>query len=308
MDISDHDARARYGVATSHESLASGERRFRLIQDDGTGYIRTEAPSTGAWQQSHFHRALRETYIVQSEWAVYAEDGKDGLGLTLYGPGGLFTSAPDVVHSVYLPAGAVIHTVKHGAGSKGDRHTDARTEDFDRRLAALGDEAAVLTAARRAPQAPGGARYTEEYRHFDTLIWQAPAWASAIFALSLQALDGDLQAGLGRISGVSSAVAMAAFCSFMSLTLMCFAFVLWRFRRHQFMLKAYPGAAWYRSAGTYTQSLITAQSGVLLFLALLFLGIRPIVALPATALAVVIIGCLFETRLRKRRGGASEEP
>ena len=70
--ISEDDA-ASQGIRTNHERMSNDELRFRLTAADGSGYIRTVASNTGAWQSSHFHKALLETYIVQSGWAALVE-------------------------------------------------------------------------------------------------------------------------------------------------------------------------------------------------------------------------------------------
>lgn len=112
--ISPDDARS-LGITTSHESMENREMRFRLMATDGSAYIRTVAGASGAWQNSHLHRNLRETYIVQSGWMVLVElrDGKEAFLRLL--PGEVASTTPGVAHNVYLPGGAVIHTVKHGA-------------------------------------------------------------------------------------------------------------------------------------------------------------------------------------------------
>ena len=66
------EARAK-GVSTEHNEMPTGELRFRLKHDDGTAYIRTEATDRGGWQNSHYHRTVRETYIVQRGKMAFAE-------------------------------------------------------------------------------------------------------------------------------------------------------------------------------------------------------------------------------------------
>jgi hypothetical protein len=99
--------------------MDNGEYRFRLMregQDMGYGYILTEMPlDKWGWQNSHHHQGVMETFIVQSGWIAYAElRGGIGLLIKICKPGEMFTSMPGIPHNVYMPAGAVIHTVKHG--------------------------------------------------------------------------------------------------------------------------------------------------------------------------------------------------
>ncbi|MBR0852510.1 hypothetical protein JQ543_32605 [Bradyrhizobium diazoefficiens] len=121
--LNDQDA-AALGVLTNHEQMDNGEYRFRLVGADGAAYIRTVAGGRGAWQNSHFHEAVRETYIVQSGWMALAQRNEQGVTLQVYRPGQLLTTEPRVSHNVYLPANAVIHTVKYGGANESDWHAD----------------------------------------------------------------------------------------------------------------------------------------------------------------------------------------
>jgi hypothetical protein len=279
--------------------MANGELRFRLLTAEGGGYILTRSPA-GGWQQSHFHVTTTETYIVQSGWVAFATPGADGeAAIRIARPGDIFTVQPGVIHNIYMARDAIIHTVKHGMSSTGDRKTDERTRAFDAVLSGF-DETRTLAGESdpRGSPAPTPA-YGEEYRHFDNLIWQAPAWASAIFALSLQGLDSEVQAGFTR-AGLPSDQALFGFWSLMSAALFCFSFVLWRFRCHQAGLKVWR-TPWYRSASTYTQLLITAQSGALMFLAGVAAGLAPPITALVCAGLTLAITSLFEVRLRNRR-------
>ena len=125
------EAETNHGISTYHQVMDNGEYRFRLLKSDGSAYIRTEASSTGAWQSSHFHSSVKETYIVQSGWIVYAEFMNGERRLTLYRAGQLFTAQPGAIHNVYMPADAVVHTVKHGSALTEDRIADEITKRFD---------------------------------------------------------------------------------------------------------------------------------------------------------------------------------
>jgi hypothetical protein len=121
--LSDQDA-AALGVRTHHEQMDNGEYRFRLVAADGTAYIRTVAGARGAWQNSHYHESVRETYIVQSGWMAFAQRVEGKVTLQVYRPCELLTTEPRVSHNVYLPAGAVVHTVKYGGANESDWHAD----------------------------------------------------------------------------------------------------------------------------------------------------------------------------------------
>ena len=129
------EARAK-GISTEHNEMPSGERRFRLRHDDGTAYIRTEATDSGGWQKSHYHRSVRETYIVQRGKMALAELIEDALKIRIFGPNEICATEPNVSHNVYMYRNSVIHTVKHGeAGDSADWHSnpllDEKTAHLD---------------------------------------------------------------------------------------------------------------------------------------------------------------------------------
>jgi hypothetical protein len=102
--------------------MDNGEVRFRLMHDAGDGYIRTMMGSQGGWQNAHSHDSVIETYIVQSGWIGVALMDHAVVDLQTREEGDSFTTVPGAPHNIYLPAGSVIHTVKHGACRPGDWH------------------------------------------------------------------------------------------------------------------------------------------------------------------------------------------
>ena len=106
--------------------MPTGELRFRLKHDDGTAYIRTEATDRGGWQNSHYHRTVRETYIVQRGKMAFAELVDGALRVRIFGPNEICTTEPNVAHNVYLYCNSVIHTVKHGEAGDHPIGTQAR--------------------------------------------------------------------------------------------------------------------------------------------------------------------------------------
>lgn len=108
----------QYGVAASHGRMDNGELRYRLISTDGSAYVRVEASAEGGWQNSHYHNAVLETYIIQKGWAAFVELDNDGLTWRIMQPGDVYTTRREVSHNVYLPGHAVIHVVKHGGNGQ----------------------------------------------------------------------------------------------------------------------------------------------------------------------------------------------
>lgn len=132
--LSDDKAWTKYGIMTKHEKMDNGELRFRLLCEDGSAYIRTVAGDQGAWQNSHYHQSVKETYIVQEGWMAYAEMREGALVGTVYVKDASVTTQPSIVHNVYLPEGAVIHTVKHGIALERDWHASEKFDEMTKNL------------------------------------------------------------------------------------------------------------------------------------------------------------------------------
>lgn len=122
------------GISFTKEVMINGELRIRLSSQDGSTYIRTEAGESGAWQNSHYHLELEETYIVQKGWIGVAELIDGVLSIRREKESGLFTIKPMVSHNLYLPANAVIHTVKHGKVKQGDWHESQELDALTKHL------------------------------------------------------------------------------------------------------------------------------------------------------------------------------
>jgi mannose-6-phosphate isomerase-like protein (cupin superfamily) len=111
------DLADQYRIETRSERMPNGEIRFRMYGPDGNGYVRVVSGPSGAWQNSHSHHRIRETYVVETGWMVLAQyrPGLNEVELTRVDPGGIVTTEPLRKHNVYLPAHALIHVVKHGS-------------------------------------------------------------------------------------------------------------------------------------------------------------------------------------------------
>lgn len=174
--ISTDDAATIYGIRTNHEQMPNGERRFRFTSDDGNDYIRTVAGTRGAWQKAHFHTALRETYIVESGWMALAEEVNGKTVIRVYWPSQVATTKPSVVHNVYLPAAAVIHTVKHGSNAKGDWIESAA---FTGLTATITEQEIHAQNSGEVARQAAGSRfdaYILLYNNLDDLIWRIPGY------------------------------------------------------------------------------------------------------------------------------------
>ena len=284
-EISPSNAKAKHKISTHHECMENGELRFRLLHVDGSAYVRTEAASSGGWQKSHVHQTVMETYIVQHGWMALAELINGQRVVRIFERGGIVTTRPGVTHNVYLPNDTVIHTVKHGHVSGADRERGPNGQAFDLITKELDSEDEIRAAAIRASNMTS---YGEEYRHFDNLIWQVPAWATAIFALSIQ----SVLEMLGRSDLAQNHWQwLAVLILFLASCVACFSLVLARFRIHQRAFKGFSDTPRWKSASTWTQSLLALEISALVGIALVFIGVHlPWAVGLSTGLGLAAIG------------------
>lgn len=298
-EITGQEAATRYGVTAHHEEMNNGECRFRLLKTDGTAYVRTESGPLGAWQDSHDHNGVKETYIVQKGWMAYATLMADELDIRILGAGEMLTTPLRVAHNVYLPAGAVIHTVKHGDAAIQDRKVNDGTRRLDEATKCLSEDQIRFEAEKSAHQKTSET-YTAEYRHFDTLIWQLPVWCTAIFAATALGTNSIQQATfITDATGLTKKTIATSFLILMSLVLLALGHALYRFRRHQTKIKRYPKISIWSSASTYLQMIVTLQAVTLLFLVLLMNGLRLRLAFWGGGLILVLLTIYREYGLRR---------
>jgi hypothetical protein len=91
------------------------------------------------------------------------------------------------------------------------------------------------------PGLPDGC-YTEDYRHFDNLIWQVPNWASATFALTATAASVGAVNGAAFLTatGLSIKPFLGTFLLIVAVVLTLLWNVLFRFRVHQATIRIRP--------------------------------------------------------------------
>lgn len=133
-DISQELAQ-EYGVTSSHSLMDNGELRYRLVSTDGSAYVRVEASADGGWQNSHYHKVVLETYIIQKGWAAFTERDNNMVLWKMMKPGDVYTTRREIPHNVYLPGNAVIHVVKHGGnGPEDDWYSDAELDAMTKHI------------------------------------------------------------------------------------------------------------------------------------------------------------------------------
>lgn len=125
------------GVSVRGQKMPNGEYRYRTMGtdkygNDGSGCIITEAePGTdGAWQNSHFHHGVQETYYVARGWMALAELLKNGkIKLRIFKAGDKVTTKVGVRHNVYMSEGAVTYTIKHGDVTPGAKDWHGESDE-----------------------------------------------------------------------------------------------------------------------------------------------------------------------------------
>ena len=175
--ISTRSARDNYGIYTDHELMPNGEARFRLLAQEG-GYIRTIASEAGKWQIAHKHKQLIETYVVESGWMGFADLVDDQLRIRVITVGGLVSSQPGESHNVYLPAGAVIHTIKSGDGVERDWDRDDSLTSLTNCLTENALVAAAVSFRQDVPVDNNTklSSMMDHYQNLDRLIWSVPTF------------------------------------------------------------------------------------------------------------------------------------
>ena len=109
-------------MTDTFEAMPNGERRFRFMDKDNSGYIRTEAAISGGWQKPHLHDSVTELYVVQKGWILLAAEERNRVLIKKYNEGDHFVVHAKVPHAVYLSKNAVTHTVKYGDCPERDWH------------------------------------------------------------------------------------------------------------------------------------------------------------------------------------------
>ena len=231
--ITEAEASKDYGINTDHEKMPNGELRFRLTSSDGNNYIRTVAGSAGAWQEAHSHISLQETYIVEKGWMGLAERHGSVIKITVYWPGDFVSTRPLIAHNVYLPAKAVIHTVKHGSEAQ---HDWKEEPELTAATKVLSEEAILLkgvhhkTSNLTADQRFNS--YVTLYNNLDNLIWRIPgvlaAGAAILIGFAGSVLSKD------SVPDIPPALVASLFF-FVGLLFFLSAFSISRIREHHTM-------------------------------------------------------------------------
>lgn len=297
--ISAQNAEKKHDIKTFNSLMENGEYRFRLIKGDGTAYIRTESQDDSGWQESHYHKYVMETYIVQSGWIAYAELVQGNPEITFFVSGDVFTTKPNIAHNVYMSKYSVIHTVKHGTAHGDDRFTDG-LEQFDKACKSYDSDAlAYLQSTKSGKKSLIQFEYGDQYNHFDNLIWKVPAWATALFALAIGAVGSGGLTKISNLVGLDEPSMVALFLFIMAYTLLTFSNAMHRFRYHQIGHKLYSKTSFWRSASSLTQLAINSQVGLMIMLGLVIIKLPIAVAVTMGIILICLLTIWMETAVGK---------
>lgn len=269
-------------------------RRYYLPDRDPLEVIETQM-GAHASQVAHSHNIVREAMLVL-EGTICVEE-----------------TVADVTSAQTLNAGDFV-VFNRGVPHRMENHSDqlARTLHFkflgEGKDRALFAEDKVISGTSVAPPAVVPDIYTQDYRHFDNLIWQVPAWASAIFSLAITASAlvlanaKPIEAAFSLTVSAPRSVAFFLFAVFFVLLFLTNVFL--RFRLHQRVAprpnRRNVPALWYMGSGQTSLLLVLfVEAGFILCFALIALGLAPVVADAIVAALFVPAFLYVEWSIRK---------
>jgi hypothetical protein len=166
-----------------------------------------------------------------------------------------------------------------------------------------------VSAGEEIRPAPGECSYSEDYRHFDNLIWQVPSWASATFALTATAASVAVVNGAEflAVTGFQIKPFLGTFLLIVAIILTLLSNVLFRFRIHQATIRIRPSGfvRHYRllpSGHTSIQSVMSIEAAALYSACFVSFGMRlPFaIAIPGLAALLATIWADWEIKKIKR--------
>ena len=258
-----------------------------------------KAVSKGAWQKSHYHTEVEETYIVQKGWIAFATKVGSARKIEIFRSGEIFSTAPDVIHNVYMSAYSIIHTVKHGTSGAEDRKISPETSAFDQLFVGFDSEHEILKADARGKRSQN-LIFSAGYRHFDDLIWRTPVWASGIFTITILGLDASRQDFVSSMTGVPTKYLAISFLVLMFFVLLALSHALYRFRDHQRSIRVpeRKKTLIWKSASTFLSAIVIIEAFALASLALMTAGVAWLCASSLCLLAAAAFFVVREAMLR----------
>lgn len=119
--IIEHEVLKQQDITMEHEQMPNGENRFRIKTTDNSMVSFCKSEKISGWQNAHYHKNLRELYIVQTgEVILVIQDKENKIDYHLLHTGETYMVEPDVKHNVYLLEGASTCVIKFGAQMEKD--------------------------------------------------------------------------------------------------------------------------------------------------------------------------------------------
>lgn len=258
------------------------ERRYYLPDRDPFEVIETRL-STNASQDAHSHAIVREAMLVLEGTVLVEEIVAGNVSSQTLATGDFVVFDRAVAHRMENKSEVPARTL----------HFKFLGEGKDRALFA-GDKTSSGEGCTNTTAVPD--IYTQDYRHFDNLIWQVPAWASAIFsvAITVAALvlaNGKSIAAFLPAIDVSHSVSVFLFSILFVLLLLTNVFL--RFRLHQRVVfrpnRRNVPCLWYMVSGQAALMLVLfVEIAVILCFALVTAGVDLLLAKSLAAVFLVL--------------------
>jgi hypothetical protein len=143
--------------------------------------------------------------------------------------------------------------------------------------------------------------YTQDYRHFDNLIWQVPAWATALFSLATTAAVLALANAdkVEKSMPIDVPHTVAAFVLSVFVILLLLAIVFIKFRLHQSNIYRshrieVPKRWFLPSAQACLLFILLLEAAIMLALSLLLFGLPTLVVQVVASVFLVLSFCILE--------------
>lgn len=270
------------------------ERRYYLPGRDPLEVIETQMHA-GASQAAHSHEVIREAMLVLEGSVCVEEMVADIISRHTLAAGDFAVFDRGVPHRMENAASTVARTL----------HFKFIGDVKDRALFAK-DKNSLGPNETRTPTVSD--IYIQDYRHFDNLIWQVPAWASAVFGLAITASVLVLANGKAieafLPTSISATHTASIFLFFILLVLILLTNVFLRFRLHQRVAprphRRDVPALWFMVSGQTSLLLVLFVEAAITFcFALVLAGTKPSVANTFTAVLFVPTFLYVEWSVRR---------
>jgi hypothetical protein len=161
------------------------EKRVYEKINDNDVYI-TTLSNTNHWQDAHYHKLCKETYVIQKGKVIFVWKNKTGIECASFKEGSVVVFGNSIEHALFLPKDSIIHTIKKFSLS--DKYESKELEKY-KTLVSMSTECnqredMIIQITKWSSNISDRkfAKYSNGYIHFDKLIWQLPTWNFILFA------------------------------------------------------------------------------------------------------------------------------